>query len=151
MIRYSSCFAFATLLGLAGCDSDMRSPSKTPSKTAQDVALEKDVSGIEATVRLVAANKRIDALQYEVEALKVNPQIIEMTMLKQRLEAVELAVYAPNTNQQDPDAVSSKKLSAAKTATSEVKPAQVRKISQESRASRVATKAEAEAFSKGGN
>ena len=73
MIRYVSRFAVAGLLGLAGCDSDSRSPSQAPSTVAQDVALEKDVSGIETTVRLAAANKRIDALQSEVDALKVNP------------------------------------------------------------------------------
>ena len=151
MIRYGSRFAFAVLLGLAGCDRDSRSPSRAPSTVAQDVALEKDVSGIETTVRLAAANKRIDALQSEVDALRVNPQTLDMTMLKQRLEALELVVYTSTDNHQDADATTASAPSAAKAATSDVKSTQVRKGSRESRVSRAATKAEAEAFSKGSN
>ena len=151
MIRYGSRFAFAVLLGLAGCDSDSRSPSKAPSTVVQDVALEKDVSGIETTVRLAAANKRIDALQSEVDALKVNPQTLDMTMLKQRLEAVELVVYTSTTNHQGADAGATSASPSAKAATPDVKSTQVRKASRDSRVSRVATKAEAEAFSKGHN
>lgn len=149
MIRYGSRFAFAVLLGLAGCDSDSRSPSKAPSTVAQDVALEKDVSGIETTVRLAAANKRIDALQSEVDALIVNPQTLDMTMLKQRLEALELVVYT-STNQ-DADTTTASASPSAKAATPDVKSTQVRNGSRESRVSRAATKAEAEAFSKGSN
>ncbi|RYF49163.1 MAG: hypothetical protein EOO38_08520 [Cytophagaceae bacterium] len=137
------------LLGLAGCDSDSRSPSKAPSTIAQDVELEKDVSGIETTVRLAAANKRIDALQSQVDALRVNPQTLDMTMLKQRLEALELVVYT-STNQ-DADTTTASASPSAKAATPDVKSTQVRKGSRESRVSRAATKAEAEAFSKGSN
>ena len=151
MIRYGSRFAFAVLLGLVGCDSDSRSPSKAPSTVLQDVALEKDVSGLETTVRLAAANKRIDALQSEVDALRVNPQTLDMTMLKQRLEALELVVYTSTNNHQDAEAAAASASPSAKTATPDVKSTQVRKGSQESRVSRVATKAEAEAFSMGSN
>lgn len=151
MIRYGSRFAFAVLLGLAGCDCDSRSPSKAPSTVAQDVALEKDVSGIETTVRLAATNKRIDALQSEVDALRVNPQTLDMTMLKQHLEALELVVYTSTNNHQDADATTASASRAAKAPTSDVKSTQVRKGSRESRVSRAATKAEAEAFSKGSN
>lgn len=151
MIRYGSRFAFAVLLALAGCDSDSRSPSKAPSTVAQDVALEKDVSGIETTVRLAAANTRIDALQSEVDALRVNPQTLDMTMLKQRLEALELVVYTSTNNHQDADTTTASASPSAKAATPDVKSTQVRKGSRESRVSRAATKAEAEAFSKGSN
>lgn len=150
MTKFALRFASATLLCLAGCDGDVLPRAKAGSTTTQDIAIEKDVSGIETGVRLAAANKRIDELEAQVEALKVSPQTVEITLLKQRLEAVELAVYEPRTDRTDADVAVPQKANASKRAAEDVKPAPVRKAAPEPKVSRPATKAEADAFAKGG-
>ena len=125
------------LFTLASCDADTRAASAPRSATTQEAAIEKDAASIEGGVRLAAANKRLEQLEAEVENLKTNPQSIELGLLKQRLEAVEKVVYSRDTDRPDAD----------DTTTSGPN----RKSQPQSKASRVATKAEADAFTKGGN
>lgn len=153
MIKYAFPIASAALLLLAGCDGTNDKAQKAPNATAQDVGIEKDVAGIEENVRLAAANKRIDQLQAEVEALKVNPQTIDMAMLKQRVEAVEEAVYA-RADDRGSGATSEAKNAAPSTTTDTpvakptAKPASTRKT--QPMPARSATKIEADTFAKGG-
>lgn len=150
MTKFALRFASATLLCLAGCDGDVLPRTKAGSTTTQDIAIEKDVLGIEAGVRLAAANKRIDELEAQVEALKVNPQTVDITLLKQRLEAVELAVYEPRADRTNANVADPKKVTPSKPTADDVKPVPVRKAAPEPKVSRPATKAEADAFAKGG-
>lgn len=153
MIKYGFHVASAALLLLAGCDGTGHKSQKAPNTTARDVGIESDVDGIEEKVRLAAANKRIDQLQAEVEALKVTPQTLDMAMLKQRVEAIEEAVYARADDRRSGATFEAKKAAPSSTSDAPVakptaKPASARKT--QPTPARPATKTEADAFAKGG-
>lgn len=145
MIRYAAPFAIFAFAFLASCNGPDRTPSEDVSNVATQ-AIQDDVAGIEQNVRLAAANKRIDALQAEVAALKVNPQTIEVALLKQRLEAVETAVYARGDDRPDQAAAAGKDTPPVIA----TKPKPARQAPLEARPARPATKGEQEAFAKGG-
>ncbi len=147
MIKLTRPFTPAMLFTLTACGAISGTPDQAPGKTTQNIAIEKDVASIEQSVRIAAANKRIDELQAEVEALRMNPQTIEIATLKQRLEAVESDVYARNDDRPDPAAPSLKKPMSAVGTANAATPA--RKTVPSAPTTKLASKAEADAFSKG--
>jgi len=162
MIKFALTVALLSLLSLSGCDRVGQTPTKASSTTTQNVGIEADVAVMEQGVRLAAANKRIDELEARVEALKTNPQSIQVDLLKQRLEAIEKIVYARNYVGSDtvghvhsnsaPDRTGATVRPNATTVTSRTAtdPKQQRKTTVKLPTSRPATTAEAEAFTKGG-
>lgn len=152
MTRHAVAFTLITLLLLGGCERTSRVPSTVPDTAAQNIAMEREVAGIEQGVRLAAANKRLDELEAEVETLKADQPSADVAALKQRLEAVESSVYAGNVGQPSVNEATAKKAAPSSVGTSSTKPAPIKKSVPATKTAAVikpATKAEADAFAAG--
>jgi len=75
------------LILMAGCDQTSAS-TPTTAKAVED-PLKADLEQMEASIRIAAANKRIDELERQVGALQATPEKLDLSLLTARVATLE--------------------------------------------------------------
>lgn len=84
--------SFAAILTLQACDNTSR--SETGSGSPKTAKIERDMSEFEDSMRIAAANKRIDELERKVAELEATPEKLNQDILDRRVAALELKTNA---------------------------------------------------------
>lgn len=80
--------SFAIVGVLAACDQIPKAPASKQTVAADPLA--GDLDRMEAGIRIAAANKRIDELERKVGALEATPEKVDLDLLTQRVTALEV-------------------------------------------------------------
>jgi hypothetical protein len=154
-LSFKALLPFAFLILASACNQRAGSPAAKKGSEQESVA--QDLDKFEAGVRIAAANKRIDELERKIGELETTPDKLNLDLLTRRVTALEVKANDPFAAISDPaPAKTSPNSGQLKTDTAQLGATRrsttrstVLKLPNLEKGPRLATPAEAEAFSPG--